>query len=261
MGKVKRLWTDEEIEYLASNWGVKSINAMAKTLGRTVKAVKEKGHKLKLGPITESSEYLTSNQLAKIIGVDSKTIIRAIKSGKLKGSYRKLGEKKKYYRISINSFWKYAKQSPNTIRWDEFEVNSLGKEPKWVSKYRKMKMPIRRYRIWTSEEENLLKLYRKNNIKIKEIANLLNRSEVAVESKVQEICEKKVIAINWKEEEDKILIKLKEKGYSDSAIAKQLGRSTGSIENRRRRLTKKGLINWTYKYKKVAHAGKQNEQP
>lgn len=52
-------WNKEEIEFLEDNWGYKSIPAIAKSLNRTISAVKAKAVKLGLGDHLDSGKYIT----------------------------------------------------------------------------------------------------------------------------------------------------------------------------------------------------------
>ena len=55
-------WSNEEIEFLEDNWGYKSIPVIAKSLNRTINAVKVKAVRLGLGDHLDSGNYITFNK-------------------------------------------------------------------------------------------------------------------------------------------------------------------------------------------------------
>ena len=64
----RRNWSLEELQYLEEKWGVTSIPAIAKHLGRTINSVKCKATKLGLQRFIDQGEYVTFNQFTKAIG-------------------------------------------------------------------------------------------------------------------------------------------------------------------------------------------------
>lgn len=59
----QKTWTPEEERYLEDHWGTVSIPGIAKTLERTVSAIKVRAERLGLGGVLDSGDYVTFNQL------------------------------------------------------------------------------------------------------------------------------------------------------------------------------------------------------
>ena len=55
----RRNWSLEELQYLEEKWGVTSIPAIAKHLGRSIQSVKSKTYKSGLLRFTAQGEYGT----------------------------------------------------------------------------------------------------------------------------------------------------------------------------------------------------------
>lgn len=244
------VWTQDDIDYLEQNFGVISINAIAKHLNKTPKAVLGKSKRLELGSAINASEMLTIGELAKTIGVDDKTIKNWIEKYDLKASRRVIVRKRLYWRIKIQSFWNWAKTHQDFIRWSKFERNALGKEPDWVEAARKKYVlkPKRRLEKWTTKEDESLRMYWNAGKSVKEIGNILNRSSQAILNRAQRIgLNKKKISIRWKPVEVETLIKMKIDGYTDAQVAEELGRGLEGVAFKRKMLIKENKLNWSYR--------------
>lgn len=62
-----RHWTKEEELYLEENWGTRSIQTIAKNLGRSVNAINVRKTRMGLGRFLDSGEYITYCQLLQIL--------------------------------------------------------------------------------------------------------------------------------------------------------------------------------------------------
>lgn len=236
-------WSNEEIEFLEDNWGYKSIPVIAKSLNRTISAVKAKAVKLGLGDHLDSGKYITFNQLIKELGYkDSYTWVleRYTRYGCPIKTKKKL--KHAYKVINIDEFWKWAEENKDIVKFNKLEENSLGKEPAWVKEKRILDKSnlkiVNNNRLWTKEEDNLLiakvKSYRYTWA---DLAKEFNRTEPAIRKRLQRLnCPYRPIARNnkvgWTKEENNELKELFLKGYSSDFIAKKLNKSEFAIIER-----------------------------
>lgn len=247
-------WTKEEIEYLEENFGLKTVKAIARKLNRSEDAVIIKAKRIGLGGITETTNSINATQLANAIGTDSKTVIRWINKKGLKAKKLVMAKERIYWRITLINFWDWAKENQDCIKWSRFEVNSLGKEPSWVEAARKkdLEKPKKQHLKWTKEQDKMLKMYWNTEKKIKEIAEIMNRSVDAVSRRAARIgLSRRNIELPWTDIEDEMLIDMKLKGMRDVDIAEEIGRSYPSIAWRRRKLIKEGKLNWAWRNKKA----------
>ena len=131
-------WTQEETEYIAEMWGHKSVNEMARKLGRSAEAIKGKGKKMGLGHHLDSSEMITFRQFILAIGCPSGSYAWYRERWKKHGFpiHRKAFIKKKFHMVSIEEFWKWAEAHQDIIDFSNFERYALGKEPDWVEEKR-----------------------------------------------------------------------------------------------------------------------------
>lgn len=63
LGMYRRKWTQAEIDYLQENYGKYSIPSLAKSLGKSVNAIKVMRQRLGLGAFLMNGEYISLNQL------------------------------------------------------------------------------------------------------------------------------------------------------------------------------------------------------
>ena len=133
-------WTNEERQYLAEQWGILSIPAIARNLNRSVDAVNVQKQRMGLGPALLGSDYIALNQL--LIAVCG---TNAGGSYKMKSWVENRGFPIHTKRVNQNSFrvvhldefWKWAEQHRSFIDFSKMEPLALGEEPAWVAEQRK----------------------------------------------------------------------------------------------------------------------------
>lgn len=243
----RRKWSKEDIDFLENKWGVISTPALAKTLNRTITAVKWKAEKMELGNFFESGDFIVFNQLIKILGYKTD-------SGYLSTKFKKLGltikykvsKKRKTKVVYIKDFWNWAEKNQKHLNFANFEKDALGEEPVWVDKKRKIDLnnPTKKNmkRKWTKEEDNLLieklKLYRYT---YKDLAKEFDRTEFAIRSRIRKLNIKHRALYEdnqkkWTEEEVKKSLELYLKGYSIDFIAKKIDKSSAGIYEKIKKL-------------------------
>lgn len=246
-------WTEEEIEYLCEYYGKTTIKVISKKLNRTERSIEMKAKRLGIAALT-NTEKIAAQNLADAFNIDIHVVTdNWIKNKGLKAQYKSIkSDKKKFWRINIEEFWKWANKNRDIINFYKLEKNILGKEPKWVDEQRKIdfKRRPRREKIkWNNREDEVLKTFWKHR-KAKEIAIMLNRSEASVLRRASRLgLERKNIVLPWQKIEIETLIEMKLDGALDKEIAWELGRDEGQVSWKRKELIKNGLLDW--KYRKV----------
>lgn len=234
-------WTQEECDYLEAKWGMISIPSIATALGRTINGIKIKAFKLGLGRHLHCGTEITVNELANALGKGSSyswILDRWCRYGlpvNLKKSINK-----KYKVIEIDDFWKWAEVHKDMLDFSEFEVNMLGKEPKWVEEKRKNDIAAARYKKtpWTKEEDNsLISMINSYKYSYREISERLKRTEGAIQRRVIDlgIKARPLKAENhtkWTEEEHKILTEMIKNRTSYELMPNRINKSSKAIRGK-----------------------------
>ncbi|EQB3099703.1 helix-turn-helix domain-containing protein [Clostridium botulinum] len=247
------VWTQEEEEYLQRRYGKTTLKRIAKKLGRSETAVEIKAGRLGLSSALEATGELTAAEIANVFKIDAHVVVdRWIKDRELKAQYKAVKFTRKFWRIKIEDFWRWAEENKEIINFFKLERNVLGKEPSWVDIERKKdfkEKPKRQHQFWNELEDRKLKNLWKSSKSIKEIAEILNRSSSSVRHRSKRLGLKpnKKVNIPWTNEEVNTVIRMKKNGALDKEIAWELGRSTGNISWKRKELIKQGKLNWQYR--------------
>ncbi len=238
-----KVWSEADVAYLEDKWGVVSIPSIAKSLGRTVNAIKLKAYKLGLGRHLYAGEMITVNEFCKVTGFSYNSVITTwekygFPAKKLKSIF------KSYKMVRIEDFWKWAENHKTLIDFSRIEENILGKEPDWVKGARKISFKNRqtaRKTKWSKEEEQrLIFLLDKTDYTLTEISADIGRTEGAIRRRIVDLGLKlRPVPFPkkyWSEDEIKSLVNLRAEGWNWEQIGKKLGRSAHSVEGKYERI-------------------------
>jgi len=229
--KEQKHWSEEDKETLMDLIGIYSYKAIANILGRTEKAIDEKRKKLELGDTRKATEYLNANELAEALGRVSNTIRNWLNNYGLPHTKRVLAKERRFYRIDVKQFWKWAKKNNDLMRWDLYKLGSLANEPKWIEEVRKVKSSKSMRRRWTKADETYLLFYYNQGFTLKEIGIKLNRTMKSIDQRLLKLnVKRKQIQLEWKKEEEAALIEMRKQGKTFGFIAEELGRSTDGVK-------------------------------
>jgi len=202
-----RAWTDEELEILMEKWGRMTVKGIARKLGRTEYAIKNKARVLGLkDQASAGGLYYSPAEVSEIIGVNLGTLNTWIKNKVFKCTSIRIGKAKRY-QITEEQILRFIETYPE--KWDSTKADlSLIKAfyatfhssdtnfyireniPKWLEeKIEREKLygfkPL--IREWTiKEEQELLRLAETAPAKNKYefIAKKLDRSKESVKTKI-----------------------------------------------------------------------------
>ena len=135
----KRFWTNEEETLLSDLWGTESFETIAKKLNRTVSSIKNKAFLLGLGSVIESNyNGLTIKDISDLLGVNINTVSVGWIGLGLKYKVQKISKSKSYRYVEIKDLYEFLEKNQNI--WDSrnLEKNTLGAEPEWLKKKRKL---------------------------------------------------------------------------------------------------------------------------
>ena len=135
----KRFWTKKEETLLSDLWGTESFETIAKKLNRTVSSIKNKAFFLGLGSVIESNyNGLTIKDISDLLGVNINTVSVGWIGLGLKYKVQKISKSKSYRYVEIKDLYEFLEKNQNI--WDSrnLEKNTLGAEPEWLKKKRKL---------------------------------------------------------------------------------------------------------------------------
>ena len=187
-------WTKEEEERLAEEWGMYSVDTIAKHLSRSHNAILIKVSRLGLGSHLSNSSMVTLNQLLDALGLHGGYTER---SRKFKAAGLKIHKQRvkdcSFRMVDLEEFWEWAEKNKQLIDFSRFEENALGAEPSWVKvkraeDFKRGRMVKPRNAKWTeAEERELIRLLRTYRYGWAEIAQKLHRSEGAIQRRIQDL--------------------------------------------------------------------------
>lgn len=194
MGDHSRIWTAEEENYLQEKWGTCSIPAIAKKLGRSINAVKQKASRMGLGAVLMGGDYITLNQL--LIAVKGSNggggyVMKSWVENRGLPVHTKKVVSNSFRVVYLDEFWKWAEKNRSFIDFTKMEPMALGEEPKWVAEQRKKDFQgyaLQRKDAWTSEEDSrLIMLLKEHKYTYAELTDMLHRSSGAIQHRCQDL--------------------------------------------------------------------------
>lgn len=195
----KAQWSEQELDLIEELAGLKSLNLIAEKLGRPKSGVWMKMVELGCADFHLEAGTYSAKALGEIIGVSSETVRRWILNKGLPA--RKRGRQyyvdKRYmsYHISSEDFWKWAKKNTSIVEFNKIERDILPPEPDWVEEERRKQFyrPAKQ-KVWTEEEdEKLLRMYYKEALKQREIAERLGRTKNSIEKRLRLLRRKEAV--------------------------------------------------------------------
>ena len=173
MIKLGRRWTEQEIEYLEKFYESRGVSYLAKKLDRTLYSVKRKAQKL--GHNAYACEDLYVRTIARNFNCDSRVINRWIERYNLPCKVVQRGQATCRL-VTVDNFWKWAKNHQDLIPWAKYERYSILPEPKWLNDtIKSYAIKNNRKRITPIEKQQVIKM-RKQGMSFEEIAVKMNRT-------------------------------------------------------------------------------------
>lgn len=247
MNRDHKHWTTEDESYLQEKWGVFSIPAIAKHLGRSVKAVKLRASRLGLGAFRMGGEYITLNQLNIAVtgsrGGSGYVVTSWVEKRGLPVHTKKVVEHT-FRVVYLDEFWEWAEKNKSFIDFSKMEPLAIGAEPEWVAEQRKRDfqgIAIQRKDRWTSADDSRLEmLLKEHKYGYAELSEMLQRSAGAIQRRCQDLGlkERPVKAdtnsksSKWTDHDFEILADGIRNGECYTLIGKKLGRSEKAIRGK-----------------------------
>lgn len=172
-----RRWTEEEMRTLEQMSGSFTVATIANRLGRSFDSVNLKLNRMGLSGFEKSTDLLTMNQLCQMLGVESRTVKK-----KWKAKGLRIRRKGNYLTIRQENLIQYLKDHPEDWSAADVTDDSLIMSYPWY-KEKRQRDSKRKY-FWTPEDVSKLRLFRYQGYSIREIAELMGRSESSIKYKL-----------------------------------------------------------------------------
>lgn len=166
---------------------------LAKKLGRSVNAIREKAQRLGLGPVLMGGDFVTIPQLAQALGYFGGTGYLTKSWIRNRGFpvHTKRVINNTFRVVYLDEFWEWAEKNRSFLDFSKMEPLALGKEPAWVAEQRKKDYhacAIQRKDPWTpTEDDRLKRLLAKHRYSWTEISALMHRSNGAIQHRIQDL--------------------------------------------------------------------------
>lgn len=171
-----RRWTDEELILLEELTEKYPLATVARHLNRTKEAVFLKRQRIGIGGYKANTDMLTRNTVAKILGIENRTLQYWERKG-LK-SYRK----RPYVMYHQDDIIRYMREHPKDWNASRITDDTLFMRYDWYKEKKRNDAP-HKYN-WTGSEVRRMQHLRHEGYSIREIAEVMNRSESSIKYKL-----------------------------------------------------------------------------
>lgn len=236
------IWTKNDYDFMAQNWGKLSKKEIAQKLNRSLEAVHVKAERIGLKNYFIYSEEMTLNSLYQLIynrSFDSYTV----------GIWEKYdcpiyktvpNDTLEMRTIKLSEFIEWFKEHKRLVDLTFSDDNCFGSdEPEWIKEKRQADKRAAAYglhnKVWTKNEDaTLISMLKEHKYGYREISVTLKRTEGAIKRRLCDlkIKERPIKAPNhnpWTEKEIAIVKDLYIKGYKSCVIAEEINRSALAI--------------------------------
>ena len=223
----------EQLDYLEESVGKHSINIIATKLGKKVRSLEMYRKRRGIPSSREAADGISVTLFAETVGRCAESVYDWIEKQQLPVKKIPIGSKKEMF-IDLDKFWPWAWQHKYFIDFSIIEEGSFGVEPDWVKDLRKMDMTDWGKKGWDrpwtpAEDTKLRNLLRLQKYTYRQLADMIQRTELAIQGRLYQINEKfrpmpeprRV----WSPEETIKFEKLYEDGYSVFQISRILDRN------------------------------------
>ena len=242
-----RPWTVEEETALVDKWGTYSIPTIAKSLDRSVNAIKVRASRLGIGPVLMGGDYVTLHQLLIAVNGGNSGYGYKLKSwveNRGLPVHKKQVVKCSFRVVYLAEFWEWAEKNRSFLDLSKMEPLALGKEPAWVANQRKKdaeSFRLQRKDPWTAEDDSRLKMLLKEyRYGYAEMSAMLYRSEGAIQRRCIDlgIKERPVRASNrtagndWTDQDFQKLAEGIRNGDGYAMIGREVNRSEKAVRGK-----------------------------
>lgn len=182
----RRYWTQEEKDFVYDNWGEMTIKYIARKLNRSTTSIVRFAEREHLGGAVFNDLFLSTVEASEIIGVDPKTIITWIDTKQLKAR-KKAIKKRRIYQIDPTDFKDFLRDNQDKWKATNLQEGFFDdNQCEWlINKKERDNNPIaiKSKSLWTIKEQLKLQSLVQQGLTNREIAKILNRTQLSVQRK------------------------------------------------------------------------------
>lgn len=195
MTRNRKMWTEEEEQFLIDNYGWMEDEALALELGRSVRAIKLKiAYLMDTTDKTELIDGYRVSEISKITGIPVPTIKHKIVNNEFCNASLLSG----VYFVEYEDLWDWIENNKNLIKITNVKLSDLSTAPKWYKEYvLELKELENRYltkleeyvklnsesKKWKEEEIEIYSVLVKLGVSYKKLSELTNRTARAIQIK------------------------------------------------------------------------------
>lgn len=199
MTRNRKMWTEEEEQFLIDNYGWMDDEALAIELGRSIRAIKLKiAYLMDTTDKTELIDGYRISDISKLTGIPSATIKHKIINNNFCDSILLSG----VYFVEYDILWEWIELNKKDLKICNVKLSDMSTAPKWYKEYVfEMKELENRYltklekyvklnsevKKWTDEEIEIYKVLVKLGISYKKLEELTNRTARAIQVKMKRV--------------------------------------------------------------------------
>lgn len=228
-----KLWTEEEEDFLLHNISYKTVENLARKMGRTKGSLLQRLNDLGFTQF-DLHPGINLREFSKASGIHRTTLAYFRDKKGLK-----VGRKANRVYIKVEDFWEWAEANPTAYDFKKIPPNVLIPEPEWVHKLRTSPETMKLKKWSSAEVAELEKYIRGGKHDAIDIAEILGRTEVAIQRKANALGyyqwapnNKKRHKGSFTKEELEQLKQFQEEGLTIHEMSLKLGRTSSSVYKR-----------------------------
>lgn len=199
MTRNRKMWTEEEEQFLIDNYGWMNDEALAIELGRSIRAIKLKiAYLMDTTDKTELIDGYRISDISKLTGIPTATIKHKIINNDFCDSILLSG----VYFVEYDILWEWIKMNEDKLKITNVKLSDLSTAPTWYKEFVfEMKELENRYltklenyvklnsevKKWSDEEIEIYKVLVKLGISYKKLEELTNRTARAIQVKMKRV--------------------------------------------------------------------------
>lgn len=199
MTRNRKMWTEEEEQFLIDNYGWMEDEALAEELGRSVRAIKLKiAYLMDTTDKTQLIDGYKVSEISKLTGIPVPTIKHKIINDEFCNASLLSG----VYFVEYDELWEWIKLNDSELKIVNVKLSDLSTAPTWykefvfemkelenryltkLEKYVKLNSEVKK---WTDEEIEIYKVLVKLGISYKKLEELTNRTARAIQVKMKRV--------------------------------------------------------------------------
>lgn len=234
-----RAWSVEELDTLRREWGYINVSMIAKHVHRTVDAVCQQAHKMRLGPVYGLSEDLALSGFCEATGISRDRVRQLALKYEFPLVSHKYGKRQYYYFVDIEAILPWMERHQGLFDGSAVEEGYFVPEPEWLVRKRRRDREDNTYlpynirkEWWTRQEIDRAKYLMRIGRSYRQIAAELGRSPLALAAKMRSEGASFTLKTFWQVSEFRF-VRENWESMSDEEIGKKLGRSAGAVAGQR----------------------------